>query len=169
MTISLKDRLTMQATIKQTPSPEPYQDAVAYPCFSPGGIVTSDDTTQPTVTPQQPGSTGLTNTEKLLQRLLDIEGGGAIPGTYRSITVTIPANEQRYEVQLSIYATQFHMRCDQDVLLSFNSPQFDPITFEVGDFPLSISGLRMNESIRSVYITTSTDTEVKIIAFGSVV
>ena len=62
---------------------------------------------------------------------------GLFRGAYRSINITIPANEQRYEIQLGIYATQMNIRCDQDIQLIFNNTQFDTLSLEIGDFPLS--------------------------------
>jgi hypothetical protein len=61
-----------------------------------------------------------------------------------------------------------NIRCDQDVQIIFNNPQFDTISLEIGDFPLILDGLRMNETVHTLYITTTVDTEVQILAFGTV-
>jgi hypothetical protein len=50
----------------------------------------------------------------------------------------------------------------------FNNPGFDTIVLEIGDFPLVMSDLRMNETIHTIYITTTVETEFQILAFGSV-
>jgi hypothetical protein len=101
--------------------------------------------------------------------MLDVAGGGSIGGAYRSLTLTIPALEQRYEIALGIYATQLNIRCNKDITLVLNNPSFDNIFLEVADFPVVLSQLRLNESIHTLFVTTgSSDTTIKIFAIGSV-
>ena len=165
MTISFRDRLAQvrvaEPTVANETSLQQYQDAVVYPCFPQSGTTRDDDSSIAPVP-------GQSSTDALLQRLLDITGGGNIPGAYRSITVTIPALEQRYEISLGIYATQLSIRCDKPITLVLNSTVFDNIFLEIADFPVLISQLRLNESIHTLFVTTgSTDTTIKIFAIGS--
>jgi hypothetical protein len=142
-----------------------YQDAVHHGCMYPLGIP-NDSSVRIETTPPVPGQS---STDALLQKLLDVLGGGIVRGAYRSIKITIPASEQRYEIQLGMYATQLSIRCDQAVTLVFNNPGFDNLYLDLADFPLSISDLRLNESIHTIYVTTgAVSTIFQIFAFGSV-
>jgi hypothetical protein len=161
--INFGERLQQKSIGIDKPSTELYQDATHYTCSPNRGARPADDDSY-----KQPEPEGMSITDKLLQRVLDIMGGGNIGGAYRSVKITIPALEQRYEIQLGIYATQLSIRCDKDITLVLNNPQFDSIFLEIADFPVSISSLRMNETIHTLYITTTVDTEFQVVAFGSV-
>ena len=164
---SLKERAKrVYGGVASPPSePELYQDAVRRPCVPTFGNI-DDESGVAQVQPPKPGQS---STDALLQRLLDISGGGSVGGTYRSINLTVPALEQRYEIPLGIYATQLSLRCDKPITLVMNNPAFDTIFLEIADFPVSISELRLNESIHTLYVTTGTDiTTIKIFALGSV-
>lgn len=145
------------------PDPAPYQDAVMPEC-------------QPLPNPsdgseyiEQPKVPGQSSTDALLQRLLDISGGGTLRGAYRSLNLLIPALEQRFEIQLGMYATQLSIRCDKDITLVFNNPAFDNLFLDTGDFPLSLSDLKLNEAIHTIYVTTGADdTTFKVFAIGTV-
>jgi hypothetical protein len=106
-------------------------------------------------------------TEQKLARLVDIAGGGSIPGTYRSIKQDIPPREKSWEIALGVRATQLNIRCNQAVTINFNSTQGDNIFVEASEFPFSISELAINQGIHTIYITTGDNTTtVKILAFG---
>jgi hypothetical protein len=141
-----------------TPQKLPYQDPITYPCFP--NPVNSDGS--------EKTSSQVPTIEDFLQRIIDIMGGGDVGGAYKATYLTIPAGEQRYEIPLGIYATQLNIRCDQDVQMIFNNKQFDTIILEIGDFPLVISDLKRSESIHTIYVTTTVETELQILAFGSV-
>lgn len=117
------------------------------------------------------GSTSdMSITEQKLTRLVNLAGGGEIGGGYRSVKVDVPAHETAYEINLGIHATQLNIRCDQAVVVKLNSVQADDIFIEVSEFPFSISELKLNESIHTMFITTGDDSAtVKILAFGMVI
>jgi hypothetical protein len=127
-------------------------------------MIVDDGTGTPTAT-----TVDMSITEEKLTRLVDIAGGGAFPGLYRSIKQDIPAREKMWEIGLGIRATQLNIRCDQAVTMNFNSVQGDNIFVESTEFPLSISDLNISEAITSVFISTGDNpTTVKILAFGMV-
>ena len=112
----------------------------------------------------------ITTTNVTLQRLVDILGGGNIPGGYVSITLTVPSQETSFEVPLGMQASQFVLNCDQDVTLTFNSSQGNNIFLNTSQFPFSVSGLKLNESVSSMFFTTGINpTNVSILAFGWVI
>ena len=128
-----------------------------------------DSTTNPsTVMPSAP-VVDMSVTESKLTRLVDIEGGGDIAGGYRSITLILLAHESLYEIDLGINARQFTIRCDQSVTIKFNNVTSDNIFINSSEFPFEVSGLNLNESVRSIFVTTGDNqTTIKILAFGMV-
>jgi hypothetical protein len=90
-------------------------------------------------------------------------------GGYRSINLTLPARERKYEVRLGLNASQIHIRSDQGLTINLNSESNEDIFVEIAEFPFSLSELSGGERITTVYLTTgSTETNVKILAIGSV-
>jgi len=95
------------------------------------------------------------------------EAGGQ--GGYRSINLTIPARERKYEVRFGLYASQIHIRSDQGLTINLNSESNEDIFVEIAEFPFSLSELNGGERIQTVYLTTgANETNVKILAIGSV-
>lgn len=103
--------------------------------------------------------------DKVLDKVVDILGGGE--AAYSYVELSILPNQQIYEFDLGINATQLHVRCDADVSIRLNSVQGDDINLLADDFPFTLSELRPNESIRRLYFTTTSGTaRVKVIAIG---
>ena len=126
-----------------------------------GGNVVSPQPYQQTV--------DMSTSEAKLTRLIDINGGGNIGGGYRSIVVAIPPHEKSYEIGLGLNASQVNIRCDQGITLTLNGIQSDNIFIEVAEFPFSISDLKLNESIHTIYVSTGDNpTNIKVLAFGLV-
>lgn len=108
--------------------------------------------------------------EQLLARIVDLLGGGNLGGAYRSIQLDIGAKESAYEIPLGIHADNIVIRCDQNITLKFNRLDGgDNIFIDSSEFPFSISGLKLNNSIHTLFVTTGDQkTTVKILAFGLV-
>lgn len=120
------------------------------------GVSTTEDFSVPT--------TDITVGEKL-DRVVDILAGGR--AGYSFTKMTIPPNQNSFEVNLGMNATQMHVRCDADVSIKLNSRSGDDITLKIDDFPFSMSELRPNESINRLYFTTETSGAViQVITIG---
>ena len=105
-----------------------------------------------------------TDSEKLTQ-IVDILGGGE--AGYAYVEMSVPVNEQSYEVNLGVNATQMHLRCDADVSIKLNTKTGDDINLLADDFPFTMSELRPNESIHRLFFTTGTSGAIiKVIAIG---
>lgn len=152
----------VESTDSDVKNEELYQDAVKYPCFP--SLGTSNDLNIRR-TEDEPDSE---SAESKLQSLIDIAGGANSKGMYRYVSIDLPALEQKYEIQLGIRATQLLMQSDQDVTIIFNYTSRDNMFLAVGDFPFSISDLKPNEAIDTIYVTTgSVATTFKVFAVGS--
>lgn len=120
------------------------------------------------VAPSAP-TVDMSTTEAQLTRLVDIEGGGNLGGGYRSLALTVPAHEKGYSITLGLHASQMIIRSDQGITITLNSSSADNIFIAANEFPFGISGLKLNESINTLYVTTGdNDTNIKILAFGLV-
>jgi hypothetical protein len=119
--------------------------------------------------------TGFTDAESLtsigskLDKIIDTMGSGSLGGGYRSVNITLPPRERKYEVRLGILASQMHIRADQGLTINLNSESGEDIFIEIAEFPFSLSDLHQNEAITSVYFTTgANETNIKLLAIGMV-
>jgi hypothetical protein len=107
--------------------------------------------------------------EAKLDRIIELMGGGSNGGGYKSIKITLPPREQKYEVMLGVMANQIHIRADQGLTVNMNSKSGDDIFIELAEFPFSLSELRENETIHTLFFTTGANTtNIKILAIGAV-
>jgi hypothetical protein len=107
--------------------------------------------------------------EGKVDKIIDIMGSGSIGGGYRSVVLTLPPREQKYQVMLGLLASQLHIRADQGITVNMNSPSGEDIFMEVAEFPFSLSELRKNEAVHTLYFTTgANETHIKILAIGMV-
>ena len=121
------------------------------------------------VVAQSAPTVDIRTTEARFTRLVDIEGGGNLGGGYRSISLTIPVHEKGYAITIGLHASQIILRSDQALTVTLNSSSADNIFIAANEFPFGISGLKLNESINTVFVTTGgNDTNIKILAFGLV-
>ena len=106
-----------------------------------------------------------TDGEKL-DKVVDILGGGQ--AGYAFVKLEVPINNNQYEVNLGINATQMHIRCDTDISLKLNDRGGDDIELLANDFPFTMSELRPNESIERLFITTgaTSGAVIQVIAIG---
>jgi len=142
--------------------------------------IVDTDTTVPTeqvVEPDAGDQTGETGGEPMdmgtleskLDKVIDILGSGRINGGYRSVNLTLPPREQKYQVILGLYANQIHIRADQGLTINMNSRSGEDIFIEVLEFPFSLSELPVNTAIHTLYFTTGANTtNIKILAIGTV-
>jgi hypothetical protein len=119
--------------------------------------------------------TGVTDMESLtslgnkLDKIIDIMGAGSSGGGYRSVNLTLPPRERKYEVRLGLLSSQLHIRADQGLTVNLNSESGEDIFIEIAEFPFSLSELRRKEAIHTVYFTTGTnETNIKMLAIGTV-
>jgi len=117
-----------------------------------------------------PGMTGGDMTlESKLDKLIDLLGGGTTVGGYRSINITLDPREQKYQITLGLHADQVHIRSDQGLTININSPSGEDIFVESAEFPFSLSEIKRNASIHTLYFTTGANTtNIKILAIGEV-
>lgn len=107
--------------------------------------------------------------EGKVDKIIDIMGSGSIGGGYRSVTLTLPPRERKYEVRLGLLSSQINIRSDQGLTVNLNSESGEDIFIEVAEFPFKLSGLRKNEAVHTLYFTTGANTTIiKILAIGMV-
>jgi hypothetical protein len=107
--------------------------------------------------------------ESKVDKIIDILGSGSINGGYRSVNLTLPPREQKYQVMFGLYANQLHIRADQGLTVNMNSPSGEDVFIEVSEFPFSLSELPRNVAIHTLYFTTgANETHIKILAMGTV-
>ena len=120
------------------------------------------------VSPQVPSGMSITETE--VTQSVDMFGGGNYGGGYRSINITVPKHEKYYQIPMGMYADQLNMRSDQALTVNFNNQANDNIFIAANEFPFVVSGLKLNEAITSIFVTTGdNDAYIQILAFGLVV
>jgi hypothetical protein len=119
---------------------------------------------------EQQKTTGQLETlEEKVDKLIDIMGAGTTGGGYRSVNLTLPPREQKFQVMLGLLASQMHIRSDQGLTMNINSRSGEDIFIEVAEFPFSLSELHKNESVHTLYFTTGANTtNIKILAIGTV-
>lgn len=118
---------------------------------------------------QQAETERLQTLEGKVDRIIDVMGAGSTGGGYRSVNLTLPPREQKYPVLLGLLASQLHIRADQGLTVNMNSRSGEDIFIEIAEFPFSLSELKKNESIHTLYFTTGANTTViKILAIGTV-
>ena len=118
---------------------------------------------------QQSEAEKLGTLEGKVDKIIDLMGAGSIGGGYRSVTLTLQPREQKYEVILGLLPSQIHIRADQTLLINMNSKSGEDIFVEVAEFPFSLSELKKNEAIHTLYFTTgANETHIKILAIGMV-
>jgi len=99
--------------------------------------------------------------------LVEVMGAGTTGGGYRSINLTLPPREQKYQVTIGLLANQIHIRADQGLIINMNSTHGEDIFVEIAEFPFSLSDLHKNESIHTLFFTTGANTtNIKILAIG---
>ena len=107
------------------------------------------------------------NRYRVVNSVTPIGSNGTGTGGYYSAKFTISAREKLYEISFGLKATQLNIRADYGFTMKLNSVQNDDIFIEVSELPFSISELKDNESIHTLFITTGdNDTEVRIFAIG---
>ena len=118
---------------------------------------------------------GIADSERLdtlinkVDALVNVMGTGSATGGYRSVNLTLPPREQKYQVILGLLSNQIHIRADQGLTVNMNSQFGEDIFIEIAEFPFSLSDLHKNESIHTLYFTTgSNTTHIKILAVGMV-
>jgi hypothetical protein len=132
-----------------------------------GGTV--DTTGSDLLLEQQKETERLQTLEGKVDKIIDIMGSGSTGGGYRSVNLTLPPREQKYPVLLGLLASQIHIRADQGLTVNMNSRSGEDIFIEIAEFPFSLSELKKNESIHTLYFTTGANTTViKILAIGTV-
>lgn len=136
-----------------------------------GDAYTSPDVS----TDQYAPVSGITDSERLnaliekVDAIANVMGTGSVTGGYRSVNLTLPPREQKYQVMLGILANQLHIRADQGLLVNMNSTHNEDIFIEIAEFPFSLSELHKNEGIHTLYFTTGANTtNIKILAIGMV-
>ena len=118
---------------------------------------------------QQKETEKLGTLEGKVDKIIDVMGSGSIGGGYRSITITLQPREQKYQVMLGLLASQIHIRADQGLTVNMNSRSGEDIFIEIAEFPFSLSELRKNEAIHTLYFTTGANTtNIKVLAIGMV-
>jgi len=118
---------------------------------------------------QQKAEEKLSTLEGKVDRIIDIMGAGSVGGGYRSVNLTLPPRERKYEVRIGLLSSQIHIRADQGLIVTLNSESGEDIFIEIAEFPFSLSDLRTNEAIHTVYFTTGTNTtRIKLLAIGAV-
>ncbi len=106
--------------------------------------------------------------EVLVQRLIDIQGGGDLPGLYRSINISIQPGEQNWNIPMGMMCDKMILTFDQKIQLRFNSVAGDTIYLDQDQSPFQVSHLKMNQAIHDLYITTlpSQTTNISVLAWG---
>lgn len=118
---------------------------------------------------QQKEMERLQTLEGKVDKIIDIMGAGSIGGGYRSVTLTLPPRERKYEVRLGLLSSQIHIRADQGLTVNMNSESGEDIFIEIAEFPFTLSALRKNEAVHTLYFTTGVNTTIiKILAIGMV-
>jgi hypothetical protein len=138
-------------------------------------IVGTSDESQDIAMRQYAPISGVSDSERLdtliskLDVLVDVMGAGSSGGGYRSINLTLPPRERKYEVRLGLLSSQINIRADQGLIVTLNSESGEDIFIEIAEFPFALSGLRKNEAVHTIYFTTGANTtKIKIFAVGMV-
>jgi len=110
----------------------------------------------------------LADLESLIQTLIDIQGGGNLPGLYHSINITIQPGEQNWNIPMGMMCDKMIMTFDQKITLRLNATTADAIFLDQDQSPFQVSGLKLNQAIHDLYVSTlpSQSTNISILAWG---